>query len=263
MNSTHKIVKRGCGWPSKGKIYISVPTNEEKGGFYGTPIWDFVVCPTVSLGTFELSAQGMTDISRQCTNTEGKEIFDIFDWIGASGYPNPTDWLLEVDKFGFHQLIERTFPFEKLTPESMYFAVHPRAGIKDVVPYYQNRLHTDYPDCPQGHERHIAPTEDWLKLAPDTCAGLLFNDLIEGVGTAIPRGVVRNMPSFTYNGFSAPAESLENNENHYPAIFFKLPIGQLGSWLVYEDNAEKTHKDALKELERLDERLKQIRVVQL
>lgn len=263
MSNKIRIVQRGCGWPQAGKIYLSVPTAEEEGGFYGTPIWDFVLCPTASLGTFKLSAQGMTDVSRGYTNAEGKEIFDIFDWIGAGSYPNPTDWLLEVDKFGFHQLIERTFPFEKLTPESMYFAVHPRAGIKDVVPYYLNRLHTDYPDCPQGHEQHVAPTEDWLKLAPDTCAGLLFNDLVGFSKWESGRKVERIMPSFTYQGFSAPTESLADNENHFPAIFFKLPIGLIGNWLVYEDSAEKIHEDALKELEKLDEKLKRIQIVQL
>jgi hypothetical protein len=263
MTNQIHIIKRGCGWPVAGKIYMSVPATEEKGGFYGTPIWDFVVCPTAPLGTFEISAQGMTDVSRQCTNAEGKEIFDIWDWIGASNYPNPTDWLLEADKFGFHQLIERTFPFEKLTPESMYLAVHPRAGIKDIVPYYHNRIHTDYPDCPQNHELHITPTEEWLNLMPDTCAGLFFNDLVEGNKLAGAREVERAMPSFNYQGFSAPIKSLEDSENHYPAIFFKLPIGRIGDWLVYEDSAEKTHEDALKELERLDKKLQRIQIVQL
>jgi len=261
MNNQIHIVQRGCGWPRVGKIYASI-LSDEKGGFYGSPIYNFLLCPPQPINNLLISAQGMTCISRGQTNSEGKEIFDVFDWIGASNYPNVADWVEELH-FGFHQLVERTFPFEKLVPESCYFPVHPRAGIGDAAPYFVDRQEVKgVPVCPKGHEQHTNPSKEFLESHPAICTGLLWNDIIEGEKIE-GRKVLRKMPSFTYEGFSAPAESLAGNDNHYPAFFMKIPIGRIGNWLVYEDTKQHTEQEALKELEKLDQRLKRVQIVQL
>jgi hypothetical protein len=261
-NNQIQIVQRGCGWPKAGKIYLNILSDGKK-GFYNMPVYSFLLCPPQNFESFGLSKQGMLCQSRGATNKDGKEIFDIFDWIGESGYANPTDWIEEQKKLGFHQLIEKSFPFEKLVPESCYFPVHPRAGIKDTIPYFTRRkVLEDVPVCPKDHPFHIQSPIEFLETNPEICTGLLWNDVIEGEKEK-GRKVNRIMPSFQYEAYAAPNNKLAQRENHFPAAFMRIPIGLMAQFLVYEDKEEHTEQQALKELDKLDAKLKRIQIVQL
>jgi hypothetical protein len=255
--STFQIRQRGCGWPIAGGTYMYVPT-----GFNGIPIWNFVIDPTVQIVdpfSFGLSAIGMCLKSSGMTNAEGKEIFDLWDWIGASAYPNPTDWFLEVQQLGFHQKVSPEL-LKGLVPESQYYAVHSAASFEDPTIAYDTRMeHPNYPICPTNIESHIKlPDGDKLHLF--TCPGLFFSNLVQGTqADKDSRVVVREMPAFSYDGFCPTG----NEGRHVPAAFFRIPIGRMVRFLVYEDVATKTHEKALKALEALDEKLKRVSLISL
>jgi hypothetical protein len=200
-------------------------------------------------------------ISRGCSNKEGKEIFDIWDWIGGGAYPNPSDWLLEVSHLGLHQLIERNARFDLLTVESYYIAIHARANIVDPYEFYENRRDgDDFPVCPYEYPAHLDLSVAFLE-EKQTCPSILFNDLIKGEPTTNGREVIRKMPSFSYKGYMSPLGALD--PEHLPAAFFKAPIGAIGTFLVYEDPEQNEHVKALKALEALDEALSRVEIVSL
>jgi len=190
---TKQIKKRGCGWPVAGKAYIEVQT-----GRYGTPVWNFMLCspvPLVDHKAFGINEMGMFLKPRGMVNKEGKEIFDLYDWIGEGHYPNVLDWVLEVEQLGFHQLANQK-QLVQLVDESLYFGVHNKGWINDPEPYFQDRqTSSDYPVCPQDHDVHITPTPEWLGTK-EMCAGLYSNDIVYGLDTG-NRGVTRQMPSFS------------------------------------------------------------------
>ena len=263
--ATVQISKRGCGFPQVGKIYMVVDSREGK--LYGTPTWAFTLCPTRPLGDLELSAQGMTlmprlrgyDMQGQGVyeqNKEGKVIYDIWDWIGEHNYPNPLDWFMEVMELGFHQLIERTTDFYKITAETRYYAVHKRAYICKPSELYRDPKHAE---CPKQIPIHMEPTDDFLNTTTDCCFGLLYGDVVDGLTDGTDRGVIRHMPSFSYQAW-APADE---KREHEAAAFFSIPFGRMGRWQIYKDEEQHTEELALKALESLDQRLQNIKVVTL
>jgi hypothetical protein len=272
--NTIGIHKRGCGWPVAGGSYISV----EPEGFQRTPIWEFVIDPTYHI-TDDQSGLPVSDMaiamvlkSRGTTDKNGAKIYDLYDWIGGTAYPNPLDWILEVEKLGFHQKVN-PYHLTWLSPESMYFAIHARAGIVNPTTVYhyheQYRVWEDsseqaaYPKCPGNIPEHMKFDKTLSDLSHlGTCPGLFFNDVIKGKSLDNPgKGVParkREMPSFTWKGF----EALKDIE-HCPAIFFKLPIGRMAQFLVYEDTQDHSEEEALKVMEQMDERLRRVKIVPL
>lgn len=266
MNS---ILPRLCGLPQPGKVYTAVDVDGE--GFIRgtkTPIFAFAVDPTVALGDdFDISAQGMELRQRYAYDKHydlvpvldrwGKPIYDLYDWIGENNYPNPTDWLEEVMHQGFHQLVQRTLDFKLLSSESNYFAIHARAGICDAWKYWTAKY--TYGECPLHIDVHDHISEQTVEQN-QTCFRLLYADIIGGepVKKAEPY-VQRKLPSMIYTGQAALPSSTE----HYPAIFFRLPIGKLGYWKIYKNEEPDIEKEALKALDELDAKLKNIKIVQL
>ena len=268
MTTTSVQVKqRGCGYPKKNVIYMVVDAKDGK--LYNTPTWAFALCPTRPLPEdFKMAAQGMElrprlqgyDMAGQPVyehNKEGKEIYDIWDWIGAHNYPNPLDWFMEVMELGFHQLIERSTDFSKITAETKYYAVHVRAYISKPHELYMNAMRAD---CPKQIELHDRPTADFLASTIDCCFGLLYGDVLEGKATnGDKRKIMRTMPSFSYQAW-APEDP---NREHTAAAFFCIPFGRMGRWQIYRDDEPDTEKLALKALESLDARLQNIKIVQI
>jgi hypothetical protein len=267
VGTTTQVLKRGCGYPQAGKIYMVVDTHDGK--MYGTPTWAFTLCPTRPLpDDFKLSAQGMEfrprlqgyDMNGNQVfehNKEGKIIYDIWDWIGAHNYPNPLDWFLEVMELGFHQLIERTADFYKITSETKYYAVHARGYINSPIDLYKSSMRAD---CPKQIKDHDAPSDAFLAFSTDCCFGLLYGDVIEGTPDKKgERRILRTMPSFTYQAW-APEDP---KREHTAAAFFCLPFGRMGRWQIYKDEEKDTEKLALKALEALDAKLQNIKIVSL
>jgi hypothetical protein len=258
-NNTFQIQQRGCGWPIAGGTYMYVPT-----GANGTPIWNFLIDPTVPIEDPDFIGDlhiGMVLKYRGCKNAEGKEIFDIFDYIGSKFYPNPSDWIMEVSHLGFHQKFNPN-DLTHLVPESMYFGIHARASFVDPTNAYDERIvHPNYPKCPANHPQHVeyGPGN---KLELGTYPGLFFSNIINGeapANSSNPREVIRKMPAFEYSGYSPVGGEGET----IPAIFFKMPIGRIGRILVYADADMNTHEKALETLEKLDQSMQRVSLITL
>jgi hypothetical protein len=238
-------------------IYAYVPADEQ-GRFAGKPSFAFAIDPTAVVPVGWLSAQGMQLIpqmkeGQQVINSEGKLVFDMWDWIGENNYPNPMDWFMEITKLGFHQLVQRTFEFDKLTPESNYIGVHARANIVPVSTLYERM--PDEPACPRLNKDHRRGT-----ACQDTCFSLLDEDLVD-MSVKPGEKVTRQAPSFTYTGWTTTLD--QKPENYQPAAFIKLPLGRLCQFLVYKDKETDTHKSALEELKKLDGKLARVKLVEL
>jgi hypothetical protein len=191
---------------------------------------------------------------QQVINGEGKPVFDMWDWIGENNYPNPMDWFMEITKLGFHQLVQRTFEFDKLTPESNYIGVHARASIVPVELMYK-KMPDDLPPCPRMNKYHVKNSD-----IQETCFSLLDEDLVD-LSVNPGEKVVRQAPSFTYTGLTTVLD--QKPENYQPAAFIKLPLGRLCQFLVYKDKELDTHKSALEELKKLDTKLQRVKLVEL
>lgn len=238
-------------------------SDEARKGFYDTPAYNYLLDPTVPSEMFasKTSKQGMVIIERKGSlDKYGNKIYDIFDWIGENSYPNPTDWFEEIMELGFHQLIERTAQFNLLSRESKYIAVHKRAGMQNAAQYYKERMGiTGTPLCPVDDEKHLKPSKEFLKSYPDLCAGLLWNNIVDG-DVVDGRLIERKLPSLSYYGYSALGG---DKDISIPSMFFRFPIGKFCTWLIYTDSNSNAHEDALKALEALDESLKTIKIVSL
>jgi hypothetical protein len=192
--------------------------------------------------------------NQQVINSEGKPVFDMWDWIGEGQYPNPMDWFMEITKLGFHQLVQRTLEFDKLTPESCYIGVHARAGIVPVGILYDH-MPDELPPCPKQNKDHGKGS-----TTSQTCFSLLDDDLVD-LSVKPGEKVVRQAPSFTYTGWTTTLD--QKPENYQPAAFVKLPLGRLVQFLVYKDKELDTHKTALDELKKLDDKLQRVKLVEL
>lgn len=253
-----KIHRRWCGYPKAGMVYAYIPA-DEAGRFAGKPSFAFAIDPTAVVPIGWLSAQGMQLIpqmkdGQQVINSEGKPVYDMWDWIGENNYPNPMDWFMEITKLGFHQLVQRTFEFGKLTPESNYIGVHARASIVPVELTYK-RILPDMPLCPKQNKQHVKNSQ-----IQETCFSLLDEDLVD-LSVKPGEFVIRQAPSFTYGGWTTTLE--QKPENYQPAAFIKLPLGRLCQFLVYKDKEQDTHKSALEELAKLDSKLARVKLVEL
>lgn len=252
-----KILKRGCGYPQANKIYAYIPVSED-GKFAGKPSMAFAIDPTVVIPEGWLSAQGMQLMpqmkdGQQVINADGKEVWDMWDWIGEGQYPNPMDWFMEITKLGFHQLVQRTLSFDKLTAESMYYAVHARANIVSASILYE-KMPDDLMPCPKNDTQHVK-----FAVCDDTCFRLLDDDLVD-LSVNPGERVTRHMPSFSYDGWTTILD--QHPRNYQPAAFVKLPLGRLVQFVIYKDSKD-AHLDALKELEKLNAKLQRIKLVEL
>ena len=258
--------RRRCGLPKAGKTYAYISNDrEDPSGFGDTPVWNFVCDMTYPLPEgFELAPVSMLLQSRGQYDLDGNEIFDIWDWIGESNYPNFLDWILEVSNLGFHQLMNPEHIL-KLSPESRYIAVHSRGAFKDPTQAYENWIqHPNYGSCfstdPQMYDLHtnMKPGD---KSHLGTCVKLMFSNIIGGSKPGPDRVTKVDSPSLTYSydGY-APV----GNEGEYqPAAFFSLPIGRMAQYLIYKDNHTNTHEKALEILKDLDGDMGNVTIVDL
>lgn len=113
MQGTTPGVERGCGRREQGGAYLECGLDPD-----GAEIWEFLVDPP---HPFEVDS------------TVGQEIIEVngvahvFDWIGATHYPWPCDFVEEVRHFGLSRRVSRNFDSERLSRRSRIFCVHGKA----------------------------------------------------------------------------------------------------------------------------------------
>lgn len=253
-----KIVKRGCGDPRPGKIYL---TMEFSNG--GTPFRYFITDPVAPLPlgvSIKDRGMSMVDIGRTTY---------VVDHVGSSSYPNATDFIEEVGRFGLHQLIERSFNFNKITPDMWILFTHSEALVDDpkmLEMYYERdgRFHDPLGEwlnmpCPNKsplvYEQHME--RGWEAAEQGKwCAGLNWSALQTYNESEEDRDdqrelVTRNMPAFEYKG-----RKVLKNTVLKPGIILALPFSALG-FRVYTNDDTHEHENALEALDSLPAELKE------
>ena len=209
-------IERGCGFRVPGGIYAECGL---KPG--GSPLEAFLLDPPHSVDGWN----GITPVGVTLIYHPETDVHHIVDWIGSEYYPNPTDFLEELRRFGLSRRLKRTFEFGKLSVNSRILCVHARAGVAVRPPGQWS--------CPQDQVKH--------KGGGVECAGALWEDVVEGdppptmnsygvcnwyvsAGNLLVNRVVwRVMPAFRYYALSEP----EGQATHFPAIFASFPISRI------------------------------------
>lgn len=240
-----EILPRGCGMPKAGRLYLEIPLSD-----HGIPLWKFLLDPTVPVPTgMAIPTQGMLFVQRgNDVTVGGKPIYDLYDHIGSTYYPNTWDIIAEWMRLGFHQLIPTSSPLNLITEETNYYAVHARAGISEPNAFYDEVITFEelYPEC----KRHTGDILNQVR-AVETCPAILLNDIIGGEydGDDNVRIVKRNMPSFSYYGAKAPEGQDLRDLCRVPSFFIKLPIGRMARLVFYQDPLNPMHADILEKME--------------
>lgn len=192
---------RGCGGSrDAGGIYL------EAGSAGGTvPLWTCICDPVqpIDVEALDLSPVGVKLI-------EINGVTHVFDWVGATHYPNAADFLEEFIRLGLSRRISRKEDFRKLTSASKIFLIHPQAYFAERPPFIDSRL------CPCPTGKHDPESHD------PACSGYLWQiaepgatdlNLLDGnyeppaglFPTWAPKPVepgrycgTREMPAFTY-----------------------------------------------------------------
>jgi hypothetical protein len=209
-------ILRGCGERKRGALYVEVGLHPR-----GRPLEEFLCDPPIPVDpdALGLAAQGVQLIKDERTGT-----VNVWDIVGGKYYPNVSDMIEEIRRYGVSRRISSKVNFSQLTADSRLVLLHSRAYIKNF-----NRYGSEC-SCPldrPGHEGNKA-----------MCIKLFWED-ITGGESSDGRNVVRKMPSFTYKGLSRPP-SVE--PNYQTAIFASFPITRL---VAVRDNESRSHEAAL------------------
>lgn len=208
MTTYAQAVKRGCGTRKQGAVYAECGNSRN-----GKPVEAFLLCPPVVV---DEKALGISPIGVKLI--EG----NVWDWVGSQYYPNVTDFIEEVRRFGMSRRLPKTFDFAKLDPGARMMLLHSQAHIDEPSPYHLDRkgghaLGLDWEWCPIG----VHPKE-----YTGMCAGLLYEDVnkVKRVGDN-KKGRIGTveMPSFEYVAAIPPA----GKHKHILAIFASFPITRL------------------------------------
>jgi hypothetical protein len=241
---------RGCDVRKWGNAYFEdyIVDNEN---VYQVPIEKFCLCPPweVDLEQLGLSQQGMRIIERTDLFGKGIGIWDLWDYIGHSGYPYAVDFLEEARRFGTSRLIPKpvieSAAFKLLKPEeSMHMFVHDRALLTqesaEKIQAHRLGLH----DCPLNVESHNSMKKG--EVVP--CFGLNWECIQESASTNtkrkwwVPMPRVEN-PTFAYEGATAITNWKVKFEG--TAVFMALPLSK-AELCVIEDPLEHKEADILK-----------------
>ena len=148
--------RRGCGTRVKGGFYMEVPL-----GYGGRPVWDFVPDPLVPFDTAPWQGIRVQDTA------QGQV---VLDWVGASHYPYPADFIYEAQRLGISRRVPKT-QVHLLKPGATLVLVHARV-IPGVEPGqkpemcmvgFRNGEHVWERCC--GWLLHV-PGEDGVRTAP-------------------------------------------------------------------------------------------------
>ena len=275
MSVLHK--KRNCGSVHAG-VHIAVDVGEE-----GILPWHvMLVDPTepVNLTALGVAPQGITVKERVVgwdmetgkpqyliDPITGTPVCDMYDMIGMSHYPNAWDFVMECAVAGLHRFIPTNTQVQKLSPLSEYKGIHARGHIVDAFDFYKHRIaHDQFESCysldETVYKMHTKPTDDWLEYNSETCASLLYNNLMGSRGELDKetRKVFRQLELIAYSGY-APPEGIEIEWQ--PAIFIEFPLGRIAYWNVIDDGDEKTREKSKGVLDRLDESIRTYRIIEM
>lgn len=189
-------LKRGCGFRIAGGIYATATGTLEYDP--NIPMKQFLQCPPMPIDPNDigLAAQGV--LIKEGTPYGRKGKWDLFDWVGTSGYPYIPDFIEEGQRYGFSRRVPKSAPIHLLNNESLHIMGHPRAILQNSYEFYKNRLSLQ--PCPKGHETHNSSDEN-----AESCLGLLYEAISRVPENLDDRVMTRVFPiddenAFTYAG---------------------------------------------------------------
>jgi len=197
---------RGCGDSREvGGIYMESGSS----GGEGIPMSMLIKDP---ISLFDVESVGLSPVGVKLVEIDG--ITHVFDWVGATHYPNAADFLEESIRLGLSRRIPRTADFSKLTAESRLILVHPKAYIEAPDSYWDCRpipcptgFHPDSNERPGISEAGKL----WVVGDPGSTDGLpmegdlpLWAPFPVAAFNSVGR---RSMPAFDYNLGERPAGS--------------------------------------------------------
>jgi hypothetical protein len=239
-------VERGCGVREPGGIYI-----ETRRVVGGKPPEHFVLDPPVPVpAQLDLPNRGVAIYGREAS--DGEEVFDVYDRVGETSYPNVADFIEETRMHGLSRRVPGKIDLSRLSDRSTIRLAHPRALITNVAALYKELAQevSDYINHPQWQcrchkENH--KSRAWLFVNGETCASCWW-ELITGGEEDFdpmhfPRTVERTIGSVSYYGRKKPTDFTPQYED---AFFMRLPVHRI---VVINDPELGKHEAALERLE--------------
>lgn len=225
------MAKRGCGVRSPGGIYIEVKLSAG-----GTPLWKFLVDPTVeSPEGLDMPARGVM-IAERVVKGQKTGIYDVYDRVGSKHYPNVLDFYREVGKLGASRRVSQNADFAKLSPESRLILLHERAVLANANQLYAalRKEDAEYGSHVNGWccQCGIVDHQHYPDMAGNdpmpTCIGSHWQIVTGGDvlydPTKPPRSVRREIGDITYTARKAPDGF---KPEYKEGIFLILPISNL------------------------------------
>ncbi len=222
---------RGCGRRQKSGCYLEISMSPE-----GQEIEQFLLDPPIPI---DKDALGLTAIGVKLIKRESEDVWDVWDIVGESFYPNVQDFIEEARRFGISRRLSSKMDFSLLTEKSKLMTLHSRAWIANPQDYFQDIVKSQLPfECPKSIDTHTAND-----TPSPSCVGLWWHDIdggqpwadIEFNNLAVtmiqplvkdrdPRLVRRTMPAFSYEGRRRPDGV---TPSYKLALFAAFPVGRL------------------------------------
>ncbi len=218
-----KGLVRGCGRRQKNAAYLEVAMSP-----WGSEIEIFLIDPPIPI---DKDALGLSAIGAKLIKREPEDVWDVWDIIGESFYPNVQDFIEEARRFGISRRLSSKLDFSLLTDKSKLMTMHSRAWIDNHYDY--TVLPAGLGQCPKQLRSH----DPWNDNATSVmCVGLYSEDIEGGqsVTADCTRLVERTMPAFKYSGYCRPFKFDDKGRKVYTvtpsyrlALFAAFPIGRL------------------------------------
>jgi hypothetical protein len=218
-------VVRGCGTRVKNGVYAETLLGPD-----GHPIECFIKDPAMPI---DAQAMGLTQIGIKLIEHDG--VTHIFDWVGEGYYPNVSDFIEEVRRFGASRRLPSNLDFSKLSVSSRLILLHSRA----LTPGFDPPV-----DSPQRCPRIIKAMHDRLSLPIDThiCAAQWWADHDAKERLLPGERYTREMPSFSYAAQQRPGPYVPLSK---VGIFMTLPIHQIA---VVRDPSTDAHTKTMEKV---------------
>lgn len=225
-------IERGCGFRQSGGAYIEVEMQQST---TGVPFVRYLKDPAVPV---DIEALGLTPVGVHLIKRPDSDVWDVWDIVGESEYPNLADFIEEAARYGVSRRIAKTAEFGKLTKESRLVLLHRRAFIVNEDDYAAVNPYGICPTHRPGHKPLDTPLQQhcigqaWLDVEPSTCEVVL--------DPTVPfMAVERTMPSFTYRAYRRPDGI---TPRYLTAVFAAFPISSIA---VIRDPEGGSHLDTL------------------
>ena len=218
----------------------------------GTPIENFVFCTPISAAGLQLSVMGInilprvTSLGTIAKNAVGRDIYDIWDIVGQSFYPEAVDFYEEVKQDGFSRKIPKTAPIQFLSKESRHYLLHEKALVsltgdkKDTAKWQLQASLRMQVECLRHRQNHFDNSAD------EWCSRMWWFSLDEKTCSQDNRGIwYRTGVNHAYRVYP-----LGNDLNFQLARFMWMPLGNLVVTKTDDGDLSEENEEVIEKLEK-------------